>query len=98
MKPGSDFVPAWMTRDAVLDAIERHIRNADADDPAMGLCDAFARNAGAYELIPEFLTEIGAAKQWWRCCEIFWPADGNIVRDRLMMLAFMLTWAEEAGQ
>lgn len=78
-----------LSREEVLNAIDYRMQYSRS-----GLCWSFSKgNPGKYyyDSIPAFLTKIGGCAY----NEDFWPRSTEAEDERLMMLAFMLIWAED---
>jgi hypothetical protein len=82
-----------VTRDEILDAIDRLYMSAS--DLNCGLCSAFdvwSRNDELHCDLPEFLSRLGGKPFG---IGYFWPTTRQGRQQRLLFLAFMLTWLDE---
>ena len=77
-----------VTRDEIIDACD-----SIAVKMENGLCSAFRWNAD----LPDYLMELGAPYPRRHRLEesYFWPRTAQGREQRLLFLAFMLTWADE---
>jgi hypothetical protein len=73
-----------VTRDEILDAIDRI-----QTDEATGLCTAFRSSR-----ICDFLGVLMLPTERWHVCW-YWPVTYEGREQRLMFLAFLLTWHDE---
>ncbi len=85
------MIPTWMTHDLIVDAANEMVEIEQSG--TRGLCYCFQQfmyDEDAYELLPKFFRSIGANQKG---CDGFFPCGYDGRKERLMMLAFMLTWS-----